>query len=203
MERGTALESFGRAPTPLAAAKLVLRREGFRGLWAGYSAAIALQEFTEISTDQQLVRISAWWRQWWTDPRLAWDATNATRLLLLSFFALAPNLAPLFTDVITARQEQALALIAAFIGGGSALLVDYVARVSFVHRLLLEAHGGAIPLAAQCALNMFGRCSGLGARITVWSFRALHVMFEHSLRSFSRSHACWTRAVSASSFGLR
>ena len=34
----------------------------------------------------------------------------------------------LFTDVITARQRPAL--IAAFIGGGSALLVDYVARVS-------------------------------------------------------------------------
>ena len=74
---------------------------------------------------------------------LAATTSNAIRLLLLSFFAAAPNLAPLFTDVITARQEQALALIAAFIGGGSALLVDYVARVSFVHRLLLEAHGGA------------------------------------------------------------
>ena len=60
---------------------------------------------------------------------LAATTSNATRLLLLFFFALAPNLAPLFTDVITARQEQALALIAAFIGGGSALLVDYVARV--------------------------------------------------------------------------
>ena len=45
---------------------------------------LALQEFTAISTDQQLVRISAWWRQWWTDPRLAWDATNATRLLHFS-----------------------------------------------------------------------------------------------------------------------
>ena len=30
------------------------------------------------------MRISAWWRQWWTDPRLAWDATNATRLLHFS-----------------------------------------------------------------------------------------------------------------------
>ena len=82
---------------------------------------------------------------WWASRR---HHVERDRLLLLSFFALAPNLAPLFTDVITARQEQALALIAACIGGGSALLVDYVARVSFVHRLLLEAHGGAILLAA-------------------------------------------------------
>ena len=82
--------------------------------------------------------------------------TSGTRLLMMVALALAPNAAPLFSGVIPLRQERALAAIMAALGGGCSLVVDYVARVSFVHRLLLEAHGGAIPLAALAPGSVSG-----------------------------------------------
>lgn len=34
---------------------------------------VAIQQFAEISTQDQRVRMSAWWRHYWTDLRLSWN----------------------------------------------------------------------------------------------------------------------------------
>jgi len=36
---------------------------------------VSIQQFSEISTPLQQVKMSAWWRHYWKDPRLSWNAT--------------------------------------------------------------------------------------------------------------------------------
>ena len=47
---------------------------------------MAMQQFQELDTTNQQIAFIAWWRHYWTDPRLAWDPADWGGITELTFF---------------------------------------------------------------------------------------------------------------------
>ena len=50
---------------------------------------MAMQQFQELDTTNQQIAFIAWWRHYWTDPRLAWDPADWGGITELTFFGTA------------------------------------------------------------------------------------------------------------------
>ena len=50
---------------------------------------MAMQQFQELDTTNQQIAFIAWWRHYWTDPRLAWDPAFWGGITELTFFGTA------------------------------------------------------------------------------------------------------------------
>ena len=47
---------------------------------------MAMQQFQELDTTNQQIAFIAWWRHYWTDPRLAWNPDHWGGITELTFF---------------------------------------------------------------------------------------------------------------------